>query len=61
MSPNDIREPVRIADVTLRRTLKSGVEAAMEKLPLEFFGLLREVIVSLRPVALHCFPPRRPR
>jgi len=61
VSPDDIRGPVRKADVTLRRTLKSEDEGAMDKLLLEFFGRLHEAIGAPRPVALHGFPPRRPR
>jgi hypothetical protein len=61
VSPDDIRGPVRKADVTLRRTLKGEDEAAMDKLLLEFFGLLHEAMGSVRPTALHGFPPGRPR
>jgi hypothetical protein len=61
LSPDDIRGPVRKADVTLRRTLKSQEEGVMDKFLLEFFGLLHEAIGSPRPAALHGFPPRRPR
>ena len=49
------------ADVALRRTLKSEDEAAMDKLLLEFFALLHEAMGSVRPTALHGFPPGRPR
>src|ERR1700676_1909057 len=61
VSADDIRGPVRKADVTLRRTLKGEDEDAMDKLLLEFFGLLHEAMGSVRPAALHGFPPRRPR
>ena len=61
LSPDDIRGPVRKADVSLRRTLKSEDEAAMDKLLLEFFALLHEAMGSVRPTALHGFPPGRPR
>ncbi len=61
VSPDDIRGPVRKADVTLRRTLKSQDEGAMDKFLLEFFGLLHEAIGAPRPAGLHGFPPRRPR
>jgi hypothetical protein len=61
LSPDDIRGPVRKADVTLRRTLKSQDEGPMDKFLLEFFGMLHEAIGALRPAALHGFPPRRPR
>jgi len=61
LSPDDIRGPVRKADVTLRRTLMSQDGAAMDKFLLEFFGLLHEAIGAARPPALHGFPPRRPR
>jgi hypothetical protein len=61
LSPDAIRGPVRKADVTLRRTLKSEDEGAMDNMLLEFFGLLHEAIASPRPVELHGFPPRRPR
>jgi hypothetical protein len=61
LSPDDIRGPVRKANVSLRRTLKSQDEGAMDKFLLEFFGMLHEAIGSARPVGLHGFPPRRPR
>jgi hypothetical protein len=61
LSPDDIRGPVRKADVTLRRTLKSQDAGAMDKFLLEFFGLLHEAIGAPRPAALHGFPPLRPR
>jgi hypothetical protein len=61
LSPDDIRGPVRKADVTLRRTLKTQDEGAMDKFLLEFFGLLHEAIGAPRPAALHGFPPGRPR
>jgi len=61
LSPDDIRGPVRKAEVTLRRTLKSDDEAAMDRLLLEFFGMLHEAMGSERPVGLHGFPPRKPR
>jgi hypothetical protein len=61
LSPDDIRGPVRKADVTLRRTLKGEDEATMDKLLLEFFALLHEAMGSVRPTALHGFPPARPR
>jgi hypothetical protein len=61
LSPEDIRGPVRKADVTLRRTLKAEDEPAMDKLLLEFFNLLHQAMGSVRPAALHGFPPSRPR
>ena len=61
LSPDDIRGPARKADVTLRRTLKSGDGSAMDKLLLELFGMLHEAMGSVRPTALHGFPPGRPR
>jgi hypothetical protein len=61
LSPDDIRGPARKTDVTLRRTLKNGDETAMDKLLLEFYGMLHEAMGSVRPAALHGFPPGRPR
>jgi hypothetical protein len=61
LSPDDIRGPARKADVRLRRTLRGEDEAAMDKLLLEFFGMLHEAMGSVRPATLHGFPPSRPR
>jgi hypothetical protein len=61
LSPDDIRGPVRKAEVTLQRTLKGEDEPAMDRLLLEFFGMLHQAIGSVRPAALHGFPPSRPR
>jgi hypothetical protein len=60
LSPDDIRGPVREADVTLRRTVKSGDEVAMDRVLLEFFGMLHEAMGSERPAGLHGFPPGKP-
>ena len=61
LSPDDIRGPARKPEVTLRRTVKGGGEAAMDRILLEFFGMLHEAIGVERPAALHGFPPGRPR
>ena len=61
LSPDDIRGPVRKADVTLRRTVKGADETSMDRVLLEFFGMLHEAMGSERPAALHGFPPAKPR
>jgi hypothetical protein len=61
LSPDDIRGPVRKADVALRRTVKGVDESAMDRVLLEFFGMLHDAMGSERPAALHGFPPAKPR
>ena len=41
--------------------LSATCALTMDKLLLEFFGMLHEAMGSVRPTALHGFPPGRPR
>jgi hypothetical protein len=40
---------------------KGEDESAMDRLLLEFCGMLHQAMDSVRPAALHGFPPSRPR
>jgi hypothetical protein len=61
IAPEDIRGPVRQADVIVRRALKNQEDSAVDKLLLDFFGMLHEATGTQRPSSLHSFPPHRPR
>ena len=53
--------PIVQPDVVVRRTMKSGTEAEMDSILLEFFGLAHAAAGSERPAGLHGFPGARPR
>jgi hypothetical protein len=61
VSAQETSGPIVQADVITRRTMKSGSEAEMDAILLEFFNLLHAAAGSERPKGLHGFPPGRPR
>jgi len=61
VSGQDTLGPIVQPDVVVRRTMKSGSEAEMDSMLLEFFGLTHAAAGSERPVGLHGFPGARPR
>jgi hypothetical protein len=61
VSAQDTAGPIVQTDVVVRRTMRSGSEAEMDAVLLEFFNLVHAAAGCERPAGLHGFPPDRPR
>jgi hypothetical protein len=61
VSGQDTLGPIVQSDIVVRRTIKSGSEAEMDSVLLEFFNLVHAAAGSERPAGLNGFPPKRPR
>jgi hypothetical protein len=61
VSAQETSGPIVQADVITRRRMKTGSEAEIDAILLEFFNLLHAAAGSERPKGLHGFPPGRPR
>jgi hypothetical protein len=61
VSAQETSGPIVQSDVIIRRTMKSGSDAEMDSILLEFFNLLHAAAGSERASELHGFPPGRPR
>jgi hypothetical protein len=61
VSGQETSGPIVQSDVIIRRTMKTGSDAEMDSILLEFFNLLHAAAGSERAQGLHGFPPGRPR
>jgi len=61
VSAQETLGPIVQSDIVLRRTIKSGNEAEMDSVLLEFFNLVHAAAGSERAAGLNGFPPERPR
>ncbi|HUD61091.1 MAG TPA: hypothetical protein VMQ99_16420, partial [Acetobacteraceae bacterium] len=61
VSAQETSGPIVQPDVITRRNMKTGSDAEIDSILLEFFNLLHAAAGSERPSGLHGFPPGRPR
>lgn len=61
VSAQETSGPIVQTEVVTRRTMKTGSEAEIDTILLEFFNLLHAAAGTERPKGLHGFPPGRPR